>query len=786
MENRARLPVDEALPAIVDALRAAGAVVLEAPPGTGKTTRVPVALADAFEGQVWVLEPRRIAARAAAARVAREHGTPLGAHVGYAMRLDRRAGPATRVLYVTEALLTRRLVEDPSLAGIGVVVLDEFHERSIHADVALAWVRTLRGRRPDLRLVVMSATLDGQRIATALGCPRLRVEAPLFPVDVQHVARADDRPIEVRVTAAVRACADRGDILVFLPGAGEIQRCAEALAGAVPDRLVLPLHGELDANAQDRALRREPGTRRVVLATNVAETSVTVDGVDTVIDTGLARIAAWDPWSGLGTLELAPVARASATQRAGRAGRQGPGLCLRLYTSADFEARPADTLPELARADLAETVLGLAAAGAPDLAWLDPPPPAAWAAALALLRRLGALDAQDALTPLGRAMARVPAHPRAARVLVAAAEAGVAHEGAALVAAMGERTRTTGVVDRVQRACEGRPTPTAEREQLLAAVRGVRGRASPRDPSTVLTHALFAGYGDRVGQRRGGLVTFAEGGRAELDPATPGGDAWVVVPEVERIGGRVRVRAMTPIPEDLLLDGATLATNARWTGTRVEVREQLCFGALVLEESPGNGDPAVIEALLHTHAAPVAHRVFPDHDRAAALVARVDWLFRCGTPGCPEAPPLDAAVRQGCTGCRSLDDLGGVSLVGVVRAMLDAAAPGFGARVDALAPESIALPRRARVPVTYPPEGEPFVASRMQDFFGLREGPRAGNGRPFVLHLLAPNQRPVQVTSDLPGFWERHWPGIRKELMRRYPRHRWPEDPRAIPPEDRP
>lgn len=754
-------------------------MVLEAPPGTGKTTRVPVALAEVVTGQVWVLEPRRIAARASASRVAAERGEPLGEHVGYAMRLERRTGPRTRVLYVTEALLTRRLIEDPSLEGIGAIVLDEFHERSIHADVALAWTRVVRARRPDLALVVMSATLDGERIASALGCPRIRAEVPIHPLDVQHVARPDDRPLEQRTLQAVRACADRADILVFLPGVGEIQRCADALLQANLDRDVVPLHGELDAEAQERALRRSDarGRRRVILATNVAETSVTVDGVDTVIDSGLARMAAWDPWTGLATLELAPISRASATQRAGRAARQGPGLALRLYTRADHDARPADTPPEIQRADLAETALGLAAAGAPPLPWLDAPPPTTWTSGLALLRRLGALDTNDAITPLGRAMARVPASPRAARVLVEAARAGLRREGAHLVAGMGERARQGAAVDRIHLALEGQGGRPQERDQLMSSVRDVTGTPAA-NAEEALTAALLSGFPDRVGHRKGGVVVFAEGGRAEVDPGTPGGDGFVVVPEVERIGGRVRVRSMSPMSVDHLLDGATLAQSLRWTGTRVEAREELRYGALVLEEGPARGEPEAVAALLHEHAAPAAHRWFPDHERAALLLRRVDWLRGAGT----DLPPLalQDVVRAGCEGRRSLDDLGDVSLVTIVRALLDAHAAGLATRIDTLAPETVALPGRARAPVEYPADGEPFVASRMQDFFGLREGPRGGNGRPFVLHLLAPNQRAVQVTSDLPGFWERHWPGIRKELMRRYPRHKWPEDPRAL------
>ncbi|MDP2314973.1 MAG: ATP-dependent helicase HrpB [Pseudomonadota bacterium] len=774
------LPIDAVLPAVLDALAERGAVVLVAPPGTGKTTRVPVAIAETVPGQVWVLEPRRIAARAAATRVAEERGEAVGEHVGYAMRLDRRAGPRTRVLYVTEALLGRRLAEDPTLAGIDAVVLDEFHERSVHVDVALAAVHALRATRPGLRLVVMSATLDGAAVARWLDAPLVEAHARTFPVEITHVERKDERPIEVRVSAAVRSVPD-GDVLVFLPGRGEIERTREALAGLDAD--VLPLHGELSGEEQDRALRAGR-RRRIVLATNVAETSVTVEGVRTVIDTGIARMAGHDPWSGLSTLSLEPISRASAGQRAGRAGRTGPGRCLRLYTKADHDLRPAETTPEIRRIDLAGVALDL---GGRPLAWMDPPPPAAWKAAIDLLTRLGALG-PDGRTPIGDGMARLPVAPRVARMLMEALARGVPREGAALAALLEERRRGDPE-DLVVRALDpralSRPAQDARRqiEGLLGrdgfgrhggALRGV-GDPPPqavKNPGDALAAALLAGFPDRVGKRKAGAVVFAEGGSAAVEPGTPGGDAFVVVPEVERVGGKARVRSLTPIPADWLLDGADVRSTLRWERERVEATEQLCYGALVLDESLGGGDPVEVAALLWDHARPVAHRVYADHERATALVRRVEFLRRAGRP-LPELD-LDDLGRAGCAGCRSFADLDGVSLVALARERLGAAA----AHLDTLAPESLPLGNRRRAPITYPPDGEPFIASRMQDFFGLVDGPRIADGHALVLHLLAPNQRPVQVTRDLAGFWERHWPAIRKELMRRYPRHAWPEDPK--------
>jgi ATP-dependent helicase HrpB len=793
------LPIDAVLPDVLAALDEHGAVVLVAPPGTGKTTRVPAAIADRVAGQVWVLEPRRIAARAAASRVASERGEVLGEHIGYAMRLDRKAGPRTRVLYVTEALLGRRFAEDPLLTGIDAVVLDEFHERSVHVDVALAAVRALRRTRPELKLVVMSATLDGAAVAKWLGAPLLEAHARTFPVEVTHVERKDERPIEVRVAAAVRASMENeGDILVFLPGRGEIERVREALADLPAE--VLPLHGELTGEEQDRALR--PASRkRVVLATNVAETSVTVEGVRTVIDTGVARVAGFDPWSGMGTLALEPISRASAGQRAGRAGRTAPGRCLRLYTRSEHDLRPADTTPELRRVDLTGVALDLAGR---TLEWMDPPLPAAWKSAHDLLIRLGAIEVSRAeraepriagdapgartsgegtsgapagshtRTPIGEAMARLPAPPRVARMLVEAARLGVAREGAALAATFEERRRD--VEDPVLRAMDPRGL-SRQGAQIQRQLVGLLERGSGAPPAAVadrLAQALFAGFPDRVGKRRAGVVVFAEGGSAAIDVHVPGGDGFVVVPEVERVGGKARVRSLTPIPPDWLLDGSTVRTSVRWEGERVEASEQLCYGALVIEETIGGGDPTEIAACLWDNARAVAHRVFPDHAQAVSLARRVAFLRRQGLPY-PELD-LDALGRAGCQGCRSFRDLGSVSLVALAMQMLGPDA----ARVDTLAPEGLALGNRKRAPITWPEDGEPYISSRMQDFFGLTDGPRVANGYPLVLHLLAPNQRPVQITRDLAGFWERHWPGIRKELMRRYPRHAWPEDPRKV------
>lgn len=779
------LPIDETLPELLAALASDGAVVLEAPPGSGKTTRVPPALMAAVVGQVWVLEPRRVAARAASARVAFELGEPVGERIGYAMRMDRKSGPKTRVLYVTEALLTRRLDD---LEGIDAVVLDEFHERSIHADVALGWVKALRVRRPELKLVVMSATLDGEAIARFLGCQRIRATGRLFPVDVRYTDRKDERAIEHRVAAGVRTV--EGNVLAFLPGIGEIERTAELLS----DLDVFPLHGELDGAAQDKALRgTTSGLRRVVLATNVAETSITVEGISAVVDCGLARQASFDPWTGLPTLDLAPIARDSAAQRAGRAGRLGPGVCLRLFSKADHDARPAQTLPEIRRIDLAPTVLAL---GGRDIEWLEAPPPGAWNAAITLLERLGAIHSRETTrvdesagadlaagadkrpvagerTVIGEAMAGLPLVPRLGRVLIEAAALGAAREGAALVAVLSGRRagpRDQGrdqVRDPVEVALDGGGDPR-ERRLLESFVRDGSRRAP--DAHAVLIRALLSGFPDRVGRREGGRVRLADGGAAEC---ATGRDGYVIVSEVERIGSRVRARSLTPVDESLLLDGAVVTNSLRWSGSRVECLEELKFGGLVLDSAPGTGAATEVAAMLYDHASAVLHQHVPDWEAGKALLQRVAFLRRVGV----DLPNLDeAALGQAtCEGCRSLNDLGSASFVAVIEAKLGAAST----LVRKLAPDCVTLPGRSRAPIDYSGD-EPFVSSRMQDFFGLSNGPRIANDHPLVLHLLAPNYRAVQVTRDLAGFWQRLYPEVRKELSRRYPRHKWPADPTAL------
>ena len=851
------LPIEPSLPEICAAVADRRRLVLEAPPGAGKTTRVPRALFEAGlggAGEILVLEPRRLAARMAARRVAEEMGQKLGETVGCTMRFEDVSSPATRIRFVTEGVLTRRLVRDPGLEGVSIVVLDEFHERHVHADVALALLaRLTRERRPDLGIVVMSATLEADPIAAWLDAPIVRSMGRMYDVAIEHLERADDRPLEVQVASAVRRLVREGldgDVLVFLPGAAEIRRAGQALDPiAQAERLlVLPLHGMLTPAEQDRAVR--PADRRkIILSTNVAESSVTIDGVVAVIDSGLARVASYAPWSGLPTLKVAKIARASAAQRAGRAGRTRPGRCLRLFTRGDLLARPEHDAPEILRVDLAETVLELCASGVgpiETLPFLDPPPRAAVTAAEELLRRLGAIDEARRVTPLGRRMLRFPAHPRQARLIVEAEARGVAEEGCVLAALLGERE--VSVLGASHRRGGGRVEE--HRSDLLHALDQLemaelegnapdRIRALGLDPTKVFAvdraskqlarlvdrrkstrparaldreHALLlatlSGYPDRVGRMRrpetatgrsGREIVFATGGSAVLaESSVLGVEEYVVAVDVEErtegTKGRVVVRAASAVEADWLLDVFTDAitdtTDVRWNAAqeRVEVTRRLAYEGLVLEESRVvASDPASLERIgqaLADAACARGYRTFVRGDGLDVWLARVAFV----RTHCPEVglPMLDEAaivetLRALCVGRQSFAELRQADLGAALAERLTAEQTR---RVTEWAPETMQLPGGRRLRLEYGPDGTVSAASRLQDFFGLAEGPRVARGRvPVVLHLCAPNQRPVQVTTDLAGFWERHYPGIARELRRRYPKHAWPDDPRhAAPP----
>ncbi|MBI2897668.1 MAG: ATP-dependent helicase HrpB [Deltaproteobacteria bacterium] len=809
--QREPLPIDDVLDEAIDCLRSRRRLVLEAPPGAGKTTRVPPAILAAGlcgDGQVIVLEPRRLAARLSALRVAEEMGERVGETVGYQVRFDDVGGPRTRLRYVTEGILCRRLCSDPTLAGVGAVVLDEFHERHLATDVCLARLALLQaGPRPDLHLAVMSATIDAEPVVRFLeGAAHVRSTGRSHEVFIEHLATPDDRPLELQVERAVRRATAEpagGDVLVFLPGAAEIRRAAAACSelAARRDLSIVPLHGDLAPAEQDRAVR--PGSRpKVILSTNVAETSVTIAGVTTVVDSGLARVAGFSAARGLPTLRLARVSRASAAQRAGRAGRTGPGRAFRLYTKHDHDTRPAFETPEVRRLDLAETVLELRASGIDPgtFPWLEAPDPAAISGAGLLLERLGALDERLAVTETGRQMLRFPLHPRLARLLVEAARRGVAEEGAGIAALLAEgdlrppRERRTSAMSDLVEALESNPTPAARRvsERLarLAGGRQSRPEAGAEHVEQAILQSVLAAYPDRVCRRRRSgspEVLMSAGGAAVVAESSVVRDAQMLVAAdvEERERAVPLVRAASAIEADWLLDlfphriRETAELSWNQVGERVLRTSRMLYDDLVLTEDRRPAAPcADVTRILAGAALEAGFRAFADGDALERLVARVDLVAR-SLPESGVQPLGEAEVRSVitdlCESHGSFAELRDADLVGTLRARLR---PAHAALVATEAPEKIALPSGRSARVEYASGEPPWLASRLQDFFGMAAGPTLCRGRvPVVLHLLAPNRRAVQITTDLAGFWTRHYPSIRRELARRYPKHAWPEDP---------
>jgi ATP-dependent helicase HrpB len=868
----AALPIDPLLPGMATSLRARGAVAIEAPPGAGKTTRVPPALLDAgfgHRGEIVVLQPRRLPARLAAERVASQRGERIGETVGYTVRFAEEAGPHTRIRFITEGILLRRLLSEPNLPGVEVVVLDEFHERHLASDLALALLRRLQlGERPDLGLLVMSATLDTEPVCEFLGdCPLLRSEGRLFEIVVEHLAQPDARPLADQVASAVRRLYQEGldgDVLVFLPGAAEIRRATEKLASLAEPRdlLVLPLHGDLPPAEQRRAV--EPASRRkVILSTNVAESSVTIDGVVAVIDSGLARIASHSPWSGLPVLTVGKISQASAVQRAGRAGRTQPGRALRLYTRHDFDSRRPHEIPEIARLDLAEALLTLAALGVRDgegFDWFERPAASALQAGRDLLRRLGSLDGQGRLTDTGRQMLRFPVHPRLARLIVEGERRGVGEDAAALAALVAEgdiseiaRTRFAGqspragapegadLLDRLDRFRQARAARFARerlrglgvdvraaeaaelaRRQLAAALRRdgpvkqptesrgepagspcgcVGGRRAERTlpgfPSQAdavdeaLAMATLAAFPDRVMRRRspGSSEALLASGGVGAVGAQPPDDLLCAVDVEERsaTGGRgrtVSVRLAVGIRPEWLLDIApgelTERDELQWNADRqrVERVSRLLYGALTLEESRQVAPPSPEASRLLAEAALTSAPRGQEHGEVPVeLQAKLEILRQAF----PEAdvPVLDAQEWQAMVvaACEGITSLAELQASPIEDRWLASLPPQVARLLREEVPERIRLASGRVVPLHYQTGQTPWIESRLQDFFGMAAGPSICKGRvPLTLHLLAPNRRAVQVTSDLSNFWRQHYPKIRRELCRRYPRHAWPED----------
>jgi ATP-dependent helicase HrpB len=768
------LPVDAILPEIIQSLLQRPNLVIEAPPGAGKTTRVPPALLGVVSGGVVVLEPRRIAARLAARRVASELGEQVGEAVGYQVRFEESVGPKTRLRFVTEGVLTRRLLSDPKLEGVDAVVLDEFHERHLESDLALALLKRLQETRRDLRLVVMSATLEAGPVAKYLGdCPIVRSEGALFETSIQHLPYSP-APLESQVKSAVELLVGRrhaGDILTFLPGAEEIRRatraCEETVRGA--GLLVLPLHGGLSPSEQDRAIAPAP-QQKLILATNVAESSVTVEGVNAVIDGGLARIARYSPWSGLPTLQVARVSKASAKQRAGRAGRTGPGTVLRLYTEEDYSRRPEHDAPEITRSDLSQLCLDLRAMGiahVKDIDWLDAPPREAVDTAEALLDRLGATG------EMARQLARYPLPPRLSRILVEAMERGVGEDGCVAAALLGSGVRVAKndllaamELDRDYRLQQ-------HVEQLR---RTARPKRQTRHDDDALLQSVLMGFPDRVARLRSDKqVLLSAGGSAEIAIEAPRYEFMVAIDAEDRKEKPLPLIRMTARIEpewliDLFPDHVREQAGVVWnhSAERVDAVSAILYDELIIQESRGAvPDRQVAAELLAQKAIDAGLERFVDLGSVDELMVRIE-LAGLDLPGVPQA------VRELCLGLRSFAELkkAASGLVPLLEQKVGAR------RLNELAPPRVRLQHGRQTPVHYERGKAPWIASRLQDFFGMRDTPRIGPAKtPVVVHLLAPNQRAVQTTTDLAGFWERLYPEVRRELMRRYPKHSWPERP---------
>lgn len=820
------LPIDDALPALRRALEESVAVVLQAPPGAGKTTRVPLAVRDAawLAGRrIVMLEPRRLAARAAARRMAATLGEPVGGTVGFRVRGETRVSARTRIEVVTEGVLTRLIQADASLDGIGLLVFDEFHERSVQADLGLALaLQTQEVLRPDLRILVMSATLDGAAVAALLGdAPIISSAGRMHPVEVRHLARPDDRRVEGAAAATVRRALahDAGSVLAFLPGAAEIRRTAALLAEPPLPRgvRVHSLYGDLPAAAQDAAIApAAAGERKVVLATAIAETSLTIEGVRVVVDGGLARVPRFSPRSGMSRLETVRVSSASAEQRCGRAGRTAPGVCYRLWPLEEHAGLVPRATPEILETDLAPLALDLALAGVRDareLRWLDLPPAAGLAQARELLRQLDALDADDRITVHGRAMAAFGLHPRLAHMLLRARA--LQHGATACVVAALLEERDVLRRDPVRREADlrvrvhlaagnGRADYHDVDRDALRRVReqsrSWRGQLGVGTGEAVHEEAsgwlLALAYPDRVAQRRSGgeeRYLMRNGIGAVLDDA--GGLTGSPYLTVADLDGRVphsRIYLAAPLEradvERLFGAQVTREDVVQWSASAGTVRalrlERL--DALVLHEAPLREPDAerVADALLGAIARGdgLALRWSEPAQRLRERVAFLRTRDLSWPDVSDEAlrDSMESWLRPRLTGLRRRAEVEGLDLGSV---LLDALGWEQRRALDDLAPTHVAVPTGSRIPVDYADPAAPVLAVRLQELFGLAETPHiAGGAVPLTLHLLSPARRPVQVTRDLAGFWRSSYFEVRRDLRGRYPRHEWPEDPLAAAP----
>ena len=807
------LPIDAVLPEVLKALEEKRRAVLVAAPGAGKTTRVPLALLESpwrADRRILMLEPRRLAARAAARCMAARLGEEVGMTVGYRVRLESRISDRTRIEVVTEGVFTRMILDDPELPGVAAVLFDEFHERSLDGDFGLALALDAAPLREDLRILVMSATLDGARVAELLGdAPLIVSEGRQFAVETLHVPPAPSARWEDHVAAVIcRAMREQdGSALVFLPGQAEIRRVEERLEGRLPDGIdIAPLHGSLDSTSQDRAIQPAPrGRRKVVLATSIAETSLTIEGVRMVIDGGLARVPRYEPASGLTRLETVRVSRASADQRRGRAGRTEPGICYRLWAESQTPGLMPFDRPAILEADLAALVLDLAAWGVLDpagLGFLDQPPQSAWAEAVSLLQSLDAVDAAGHVTPIGRALARLPLHPRLAHMLVEGARQGdvsTAAQIAVLVSEPGLGGDAIALSVRLDRLRSDR-SPRAEQARQLARrlsqmIGSAQGSADAAGLCPLGVH-LARAYPDRIAQSRGERGSFrlanGRGGRMEPQEALAE-EPWIGVADLTGQAASARIRLATAIARDdiLLHFAAHLERGERIlfdaaTGA-VRVRRVVAYRALMLADEPVSpSDMEVVSTTLAAGIAGLGLDRLPWTREQEATLERARFLHaRLGG----DWPDLSDTALRASTGNWLAPALFGKVSLQEVNAQdlghaLDRLLPyAQRQRIEQLLPSHFEAPTGNRQPIDYAAENGPAVSIRVQELFGLDRHPSVGDGRiPLLLVLLSPAHRPIQTTRDLPRFWRGSWKDVVRELKGRYPKHPWPDDPVSAAP----
>ena len=810
------LPIEAILPSLAKALAGHANVILAAEPGAGKTTRVPLALMNEpwLEGRkIVMLEPRRLAARAAASRMAQSLGEAVGATIGYAVRLDRKVSSQTRVEVVTEGILTRRLQVDPELADVGLLIFDEFHERSLDGDLGLALALDAQAAlRQDLKILVMSATLDEARLSRHLGsAPVVSAAGRTFSVETRYGERSERATLARNMVRAIRGnlAEARGGILAFLPGEAEIRRTEEALSETpLPaDVEVMPLYGAMALADQDAVLKpASEGTRKVVLATTIAETSLTIDGIDLVIDSGLKRSPRFDPSSGMTALATVRVSRASADQRRGRAGRQGPGICVRLWPEQEMRSLKAHDEPEILTADMAPLVLELANWGVSDpasLRFLDPPPSAAFAQARDLLTQLDAIDGKGTITAMGKLMARLPLHPRLAHMIARAKELKAGALAADLAALLSERDllgRDAGAdlalrLDALRRGHINKPL----RERIKAAARQIRNIAGigEENESGLSPGALIAlAWPDRIAQARGrdGRFRLSGGGgaiMAEHDPLAR--DEFLAVATTDGAAGDQRIFLAAALSrrdiETIFADHIAESDIVRWD-SRAEIvvaNRQRNLGALILDDRQlAASDPEAIAEAMSKGVGEMGLNALPWTDATRVLRARVRFLARIfpeeGWPDLSDEAllaTLDHWLTPYLAGMTRRAHLGRLDMQAIITGLIP---PELTRRLDKLAPRHVAIPSGAHITIDYEGDGDPVLRARLQEMFGLAETPRIAEGRALLrIELLSPARRPLAVTQDLKSFWANAYPEVRSEMRGRYPKHPWPEDPMNTP-----